>query len=74
VIGGHWIGVVAARRATSGNRTGPLGLRVKPDAISGVYSLLPLPSFAGGFLAACWILALFLFGATGAGPFIYFQF
>jgi alginate O-acetyltransferase complex protein AlgI len=74
VIGGHWIGVVASQRATSGNRTGPLGLRVKPDAISGVYSLLPLPSFAGGFLAACWILALFLFGATGASPFIYFQF
>jgi alginate O-acetyltransferase complex protein AlgI len=41
--------------------------------ISGAYLLLP-SGFTGAFLAALWILALVLFGATGANPFIYFQF
>jgi alginate O-acetyltransferase complex protein AlgI len=60
VIGGHIVGIMAARRPS--------------NSISGVYALLPLPGFAGAFLATCWILALLLFGATGAHPFIYFQF
>ena len=42
--------------------------------LSGVYVLLPLPGFIGAFLAASWVLALLLFAATGANPFIYFQF
>jgi alginate O-acetyltransferase complex protein AlgI len=58
VIAGHAIGVFAARS----------------NRISGKYVLLPLPGFAGAFLATCWVLALLLFGATGANPFIYFQF
>ncbi len=58
VLGGHAIGTMATRR----------------NRISGTYVLLPLPGFAGAFLAACWILALLLFGATGGNPFIYFQF
>jgi alginate O-acetyltransferase complex protein AlgI len=57
-IAGHALGTMAARR----------------NSISGTYMLLPLPGFAGAFLATCWILALLLFGATGANPFIYFQF
>jgi alginate O-acetyltransferase complex protein AlgI len=61
VIGGHIVGMVAARRVES-----------KP--ITGAYVLLPLPGFTGAFLAACWLLVLLLFGATGANPFIYFQF
>jgi alginate O-acetyltransferase complex protein AlgI len=61
VIGGHAIGVIAGRRVHS-------------NYITGNYVLLPLPGFAGAFLAACWLLTLLLFGATGANPFIYFQF
>ena len=58
VIAGHAVGIFAART----------------NRISGTYVLLPLPGFAGAFLATCWVLALLLFGATGANPFIYFQF
>jgi alginate O-acetyltransferase complex protein AlgI len=61
VIGGHVVGTVAARRAAE-----------RP--LSGIYVLLPKPGFASAFLAASWILVLLLFGATGANPFIYFQF
>ena len=61
VIGGHAVGIIAARRVGS-----------RP--ITGTYVLLPLPGFAGAFLAACWLLVLLLFGGTGANPFIYFQF
>jgi alginate O-acetyltransferase complex protein AlgI len=66
VIGGHVIGILAARRPA------PFVLDANP--ISGTYVLLPLPGFTGAFLAACWLLVLVLFGATGANPFIYFQF
>jgi len=58
VIGGHAAGKMAGRS----------------NSISGKYVMLPLPGFAGAFLATCWALALWLFGATGAKPFIYFQF
>ncbi len=87
VIAGHAIGVVAARRAAvlRGARTIPAPAWVASvyeraracfaiHPLSGVYVLLPLPGFIGAFLAASWVLALLLFGATGANPFIYFQF
>lgn len=74
VIAGHILGSIAARRAEKGAKAAPLGLRVNSSPMSGTYLLLPLPGFTGAFLAACWILALVLFGATGATPFIYFQF
>ena len=89
VIAGHLVGIVAARRAAgagSGRRIPPpewaasiyaqarAPLAVRPRSFSGVYVLLPLPGFLGAFLGACWTLALVLFCATGASPFIYFQF
>ncbi|MGD0301105.1 MAG: MBOAT family protein [Bryobacteraceae bacterium] len=61
VIGGHAVGIMAARR-------------VHCNRITGNYVLLPLPGFAGAFLGTCWLLVLLLFGATGGNPFIYFQF
>jgi alginate O-acetyltransferase complex protein AlgI len=61
VIGGHMAGILAARRAES-------------RSISGSYVLLPLPGFVGAFVGASWLLVLALFGATGAHPFVYFQF
>ena len=89
VIAGHLVGIVAARhaaRAGSSRRIpppkwiasiyaharAPFGVRSR--SFSGVYVLLPLPGFVGAFLGACWMLALVLFCATGASPFIYFQF
>jgi len=36
--------------------------------------LLPPLGFLGAFLAASWILTVLLFSATGANPFVYFQF
>lgn len=58
VIGAHLIGVLAPCRS---------------NRISGPYVLLP-GGFRGAFLATAWLLALVLFGATKASPFIYFQF
>jgi hypothetical protein len=87
VIAGHAIGIVAARRGAvvHGDRKIPLPERIASiyerararlaiHPLSGVYVLLPLPGFIGAFLAASWVLALMLFAATGANPFIYFQF
>jgi alginate O-acetyltransferase complex protein AlgI len=54
----------ASVRASLTTRTSPL---------SGLYVLVR-PSFFGGFLIASWLLALLLFAATGANPFVYFQF
>jgi alginate O-acetyltransferase complex protein AlgI len=66
VIAGHAVGVAAERSRTR--------LRLYRNPLSGTYVLLPRPGFAAGFLVTCWLLALLLFGATGASPFIYFQF
>ena len=66
MIGGHDIETIATRC--------PASFVVDANPTSGTYVLLLLPGFAGGFLAACWMLVLVLFGATGASPFIYFQF
>jgi hypothetical protein len=62
VITAHVVGIMAARRA------GPTGVR-----LSGVY-VVTKPNFVGAFLIASWVLAVLLFGATGANPFVYFQF
>jgi alginate O-acetyltransferase complex protein AlgI len=62
VIIAHVVGIMAARRA------GPTGVR-----LSGVY-VVTKPNFVGAFLIASWVLAVLLFGATGANPFVYFQF
>ena len=87
VIAGHAIGIVAARRgavvhkarkipppAWIGSIYNRARARFAIRPLSGVYVLLPLPGFIGAFLAASWVLALLLFAATGANPFIYFQF
>lgn len=66
VIAGHWIGVAVQRPGTA--------LRRYENPLSGTYVLLPRPGFTSAFVATCWLLSLLLFGATGASPFIYFQF
>ncbi len=66
VIAGHAIGIRVQHART--------GLRLYRNPLSGTYVLLPRPGFAAAFLVTCWLLALLLFGATGASPFIYFQF
>lgn len=75
VIVAHGIGIMAARRATAAgaSRWVRTAFRTRFSRLSGVYVLLR-PSFLGAFLIASWILAVLLFGATGANPFVYFQF
>jgi hypothetical protein len=46
---------------------------VRSNQQSPVY-VVTRPTFLGAFVLTSWILALLLFGATGANPFIYFQF
>jgi alginate O-acetyltransferase complex protein AlgI len=90
VVIGHILGVIAQRqfyapssslrrcpppawaiRAYAGNG-GRFGL--KPSRVAGVYVLLPIPGFWGGFLLTVWLLVVFLFSSLKATPFIYFQF
>jgi hypothetical protein len=88
VIVAHVVGIVAARSAsptTSGRKAhfpawaGSLyanaraSFMVKSNRLSGVYVLMR-PRFLGAFLLASWVLTVLLFGATGANPFVYFQF
>lgn len=84
----HVVGIVAARSALptgSGRKAHPpawaaslyanarASLIVRSSRLSGVYVLMR-PRFLGAFLIASWVLAVLLFGATGANPFVYFQF
>lgn len=50
----------------------PFALR--PSRAAGIYVFLPFPSFTGAFVMTIWILAVCLFAAANANPFIYFQF
>ena len=88
VVAAHIVGVIAARRAAAVgtarkifapawakwlyDHTASFGIRSR--RFSGIYVLLPPPGFLGTFLAASWILTVLLFCATGANPFVYFQF
>ena len=90
VVAGHWLGALAARQqCASGSRprhiVAPEWARglyaacggrfaTKPHARAGVYVLLPLPGFTGGFLLTAWLLAVYLFATLDTSPFIYFQF
>jgi alginate O-acetyltransferase complex protein AlgI len=47
---------------------------VRPHPLAGIYILLPTRSFAVGFVATMWLVALFLFASLNTSPFIYFQF
>jgi hypothetical protein len=82
------VGILAARSAlppSSGRKVYPpvwaaslyanarAFFKVRSNRISGIYVLVK-PSFWGAFLIASWVLAVLLFGATGANPFVYFQF
>jgi len=88
VVAAHVVGVIAAGRVASvgtackifpptwatrlyGHRT---SFGIKSRRFSGIYVLLPPPGFLGAFLAASWVLTVLLFCATGANPFVYFQF
>lgn len=47
---------------------------VRPHPAAGIYVLLPLPGFVGGFLLMAWLLLVWLFASVETNPFIYFQF
>jgi len=47
---------------------------VKPSRAAGVYVLLPLPGFWGGFTLTAWLVGLYLFASASTSPFIYFRF
>jgi alginate O-acetyltransferase complex protein AlgI len=88
VIIAHMVGIMVARRGglpVSG-RKAPLAawitsfcasarasFIVRSSRLSGVYVLVR-PRFLGAFVIATWVLTVLLFGATGANPFVYFQF
>jgi alginate O-acetyltransferase complex protein AlgI len=88
VVVGHVVGVLAARRSVAAVPGRSLLLPVRPASfiayggswsqikasrLSGVYVFLQ-PTFLGGFIAGCWVLAILLFCAIGSNPFVYFQF
>jgi alginate O-acetyltransferase complex protein AlgI len=88
VIAGHAIGVKAARIAGAGGRPTNFhipgrvaaldvqcreSLEIRYSRYWGAYVLL-LPDVLGSFLISAWVLTLLLFSATGANPFVYFQF
>ena len=89
VVLGHVIGIAAAKHHALGplqarrvgapawasrlyGRRAPFAVR--PHTAAGLYVLLPLPGFAGGFLLAVWVLVVYLFSSLNTSPFIYFQF
>jgi hypothetical protein len=47
---------------------------IKPSTVAGIYILLPIPGFLGGFIATIWLVGVFLFSSLDSSPFIYFQF
>jgi alginate O-acetyltransferase complex protein AlgI len=90
VVGAHALGILARRRqdavSSTSKRIRPprwaeslyswMGGRfaVKPSAVAGIYVLIPMPTFLGGFIYATWLTGLFLFSSLDTSPFIYFQF
>jgi alginate O-acetyltransferase complex protein AlgI len=87
VVAGHAIGIVAGRRAAAAGRAAKIpaprwaaslyrhaGFAIRSRRFAGLYVLLPPAGFVGAFLAASWVLLVLLFSATGANPFVYFQF
>jgi alginate O-acetyltransferase complex protein AlgI len=90
VILGHWLGGIAGRQAEvpganprwvpaprwAAQIWGLTGtpLAVRPHPAAGLYLLLPVPGFIGGFALGAWVLMIALFAAIDSSPFIYFQF
>lgn len=90
VLLGHWLGGIAgnqAEAAGSDPRWVPAprwaariwdraGTRfaVRPHPAAGLYVLLPVPGFVGGFVLTTWLLLIAMFAAIDSSPFIYFQF
>ena len=77
VIAAHAIGFLASRHSRLKEDPegvlAPAPVLVSSNPLSGVYVILR-PSFLGAFLITSWVLAVLLFGATGASPFVYFKF
>lgn len=87
---GHWLGKIAsdqARDPLANPRCLPAPewaakiweragrcFAVRPHPAAGLYVLLPVPGFVGGFVLASWLLLIGLFAAINGTPFIYFQF
>ena len=87
VILGHVFGILVQRQsAISSNPIevpapewlkriyGQNGFAVRPNAVGGLFFLLPLPGFVGGFVLTLWLFLLVTFAALRTKPFIYFQF
>jgi hypothetical protein len=89
VLLGHWLGVLASTQAqaTANPPCVPAPrwaariweraracFAVRPHPAAGLYVLLPVPGFIGGFVLATWVLLIGLFAAINSTPFIYFQF
>lgn len=51
-----------------------LGFELRSDPIAGWYVVFSAPTALGAFVLVGWLLTVFLFAATSASPFIYFQF
>jgi alginate O-acetyltransferase complex protein AlgI len=90
VLLGHWLGKIASDQARATvldpqcvpapswaarmwERAGTC-FAVRPHPAAGLYVLLPIPGFLGGFVLTSWILLIGLFAAINSTPFIYFQF
>jgi alginate O-acetyltransferase complex protein AlgI len=88
VLLAHWLGKVAGDQAAGARQPwvpapswaaqiwDGSGTRfaVRPHPAAGLYLLLPVPGFLGGFVLATWVLLIALFAAMESSPFIYFQF
>lgn len=88
VIAGHLIGIYVSKgfagHATRRKTGAPAWLAplyrqgeafaVRPGRYSGAFLLVPFPTFTGAAALTLWVLIVYLFSATNANPFIYFQF
>ena len=88
VVVAHWLGkaasdqshdsreqwVPAPRWAAEIWNGAGTGFAVRPHPAAGLYVLLPVPGFLGGFILVSWLLGIALFAAMETSPFIYFQF
>ena len=89
VVLGHVFGILVARQSAKNSnpvevpapewlkriyQNAQSGFAIRPSPVAGLYLLLPLPGFVGGFVVTAWLFLLFTFAAVRTNPFIYFQF
>jgi alginate O-acetyltransferase complex protein AlgI len=90
VVVGHWLGAIASRQAAASGsesewipaprwaaqiwNSTATPFAVRPHPAAGLYVVLPVPGFVGGFVLTAWLLGIALFAVIDSSPFIYFQF